>query len=330
MATTCRSWWRNCALETDSEMAAIDEMEDRLTPLEPEVSKIRELIAAIELCHHKAEHWVENIIEAIGGGETDKGLGTRSPGQHHPAETVWQNACAALSAWCAGCPATSVDGTVGGVPAPEILGGLGARSPLKEWQVQRVISKIRGSIHWPWSDGDPSARYVWLLLGGGEYEVDYRECCPEHYKEHEDFWLATARTMIHDTENGEAATLSLGLAIDMLWPCHRLFVTNLRIVLDAIGGKLHPTEPFTACGRNISLTPLRPRMESIANTLRAFSDRPIPDKTVDQVLLEKLGEPTPAKQWLAASLDKTIRLQLDPPADLRAVSALSGPDWLSR
>lgn len=29
MATTCRPWWRNCALNTDSEITAIDEMEDR-------------------------------------------------------------------------------------------------------------------------------------------------------------------------------------------------------------------------------------------------------------------------------------------------------------
>jgi hypothetical protein len=35
-------------------------------------------------------------------------------------------------------------------------------------------------------------------------------------------------------------------------------------------------------------------------------------------LLTALGEPTPARRWLAASLEKTIRLQLDPPADVIA------------
>jgi hypothetical protein len=34
------------------------------------------------------------------------------------------------------------------------------------------------------------------------------------------------------------------------------------------------------------------------------------------------------KRWLAASLDKTIRLRIDPPTDVRAASALAGPDWI--
>ena len=104
MTTSCRSWWRNCALEADSEILAIDRMEDRIAPLDPDAEKVRELISSLELCHHKAERWVWNIIEAIGAGETRKGLGTRVPGQQHPAEKVWQNACTALSAWCTGHP----------------------------------------------------------------------------------------------------------------------------------------------------------------------------------------------------------------------------------
>jgi hypothetical protein len=112
-------------------MLEIDRLEDQLGPLDPKVAKIRELVSTLELCHHKAERWVESIIEAIGAGTTEKGLGTRSPGQTHPAETVWGNACAALSAWCAGCPAEAVDLTVGAVAAPKLLAGLGERSPLR-------------------------------------------------------------------------------------------------------------------------------------------------------------------------------------------------------
>ena len=78
MAASCRSWWRNCALEADSEISAIDGLEDQIAPLAVNVSKIRELISSLELCHHKAERWVNNIIEAIGEGETAKGLGTRA------------------------------------------------------------------------------------------------------------------------------------------------------------------------------------------------------------------------------------------------------------
>jgi len=330
MTASCRPWWRNCALEADPEILEIDAMEDRIAPIGADLSAIRRLISSLELCHHKAERWVHNAIEAIGSGESRKGLGTRPPGQHHPAEAVWQSAGAALSAWCAGRPAANVDRSVGTVPAASLLACLGERSPLKEWQVHRVIAKIHSSIHWPQALDDPSAQYAWILLSGGEYESWYRDACPEEYEEHEDFWFTTVRTIIHDTDRGDEARLSLGLAIDMLMPCHWRFVENLRIVLAAIGGTLEATTPFAACGRNIGLSPLRPRMRVVSNTLRAFSGVRESDGGVDGGLLALLGEPTDAKRWLALSLDKTIRLQMDPPDDLRAVSALAGPDWIHR
>jgi hypothetical protein len=330
MTTSCRPWWRNCALEPDSEILEIDAMEDRIAPISANLSRIRELISSLEMCHHKAERWVYNAIEAIGAGESGKGLGTRPPGQHHPAETAWQNACAALSEWCAGRPSAKVDMSVGTVRAAELLGCLGERSPLREWQVQRVIDKIRSSLQWPRPLHDPTAQYAWVLLSGGEYESVYRDACPEHYEEHEDFWLTTVRTIIHDTDDGDEAHLSLGLAIDMLWPCHWRFVENLRIVLEAIGGRLEPATPFAACGRNIGLSPLRSRMLTISTTLRTFSGAAESDGAVDGELLALLGEPTDSRRWLALSLDKTIRLQMDPPADLRAMSALTGPDWIGQ
>jgi hypothetical protein len=330
MTSSCRLWWRNCALEADSEMLAIDKMEEHIAPITANVSKIRKLISGLELCHHKAERWVGNIIDAIGTGETNKGLGTRSPGQQHPYEKVWQNACAALSAWAAGCPGTSVDIAIDTVPASRLFASLGERSWLKEWQVQRVIEKIRSAIHWPQSGNDPAAQYQWLLLGGDEYDLAYRSRCPELYKEHEDFWLGTVRTIIHDTENGDEADLSLGLAIDMLMPCHWNFVENLQIVIEAIGGRLDCRKPFAACGRNINLLPVRRRMEIISNTLKVFCGDPETNREIDRDLLALLGNPTDEKKWLAASLDKTIRLQLSPPADLRAISALTGPDWIKK
>jgi len=317
-------------VEADSEILAIDRMEDHIAPIEPNALKIRGLVSALELCHHKAERWVSNIIKAIGEGATAKGLGTRAPGLEHAAEKVWENACAALSAWCAGCPGTKVEASIDTVPASQLLACLGERSPLKEWQVQRVIEKIRSAIHFPQSLDDPTAQYVWMLFGGGEHELAYRNDCPEHYKEHEEFWLSTVRTIIHDRENGDEASLSLGLAIDMLMPCHWRFVDNLAIVLEAIGGRLNPEKPFAACGRNISLVPIRRRMEIVSRTLGVFSGDPVLDQDLDRDLLALLGEPTEVKRWLAASLGKTIRLQLNPPAALRAASALAGPDWIKQ
>jgi len=328
MTTSCRPCWRNCALETDPEILAIDRMEDGISPLDPNVARIRELVSSLELCHHKAGHWVDNILQAIAAGDTSKGLGTRPLSQSHPVETIWQNACAALSAWCDGCPSGSIDLCIDTIPASRMLNCLGERSALKEWQVARIIQKIRNSIHWPKPLNDPTAQYVWILIGLGEGDSLYRSQCPDHYKEHEDFWLATARTVLVDTENGDEAELSLGLAIDMLWPCHWNFVENLQIVLQAIGGRLRAEKPFAACGRNIALTPIRKQMETVSNTLRAFCGHVERDEETDGRILGLFGEPTETKKWLAASLAKTIQLQLHPPADMRAISALTGPDWL--
>ncbi|MFC2168637.1 hypothetical protein ACFLRW_06585, partial [Acidobacteriota bacterium] len=256
-----------------------------------------------EMCHHKAERWVSNIIEAIAIGETSKGLGTRTPGQVHPTELVSKNACGALSAWVAGCPSTSIELTIGTVPASRILACLGERSPLKEWQVQRVIEKIRSWTDSPWSYQDPSTQYVWLSIG--------QKDCPVYYKEHKDFWKQTVETdPFEEFQWIDGEDFSLGFAIDMLWTCHWKFIENLQIVLEVIGGKIKPESPFAACAWNITLSPIRPRMEVVSNTLRVFSGNSESDKEIDRDVLSLLGELTDEKKWLAASLDKTIRLQL--------------------
>jgi len=138
--------WRNCALTADAEILAIDAMEDALGEIAPGVDKVRELISTLELCHHKADRWVHNILEAIAAGGSTKGLGTRQPGLQHDAEQVWSAACDALSAWCAGCPAASLEGSVGPVPAADLAGRIGDRTALKEWQVARVVDKVRSLI----------------------------------------------------------------------------------------------------------------------------------------------------------------------------------------
>lgn len=327
MKTSCRPWWRNCALKVDAEILKIDAMEDGLGPLSADVSKVRELISSFELCHHKAEQWIHNIVLAIGQGRSTKGLNTRPFGQWHPAENVWQSANMVLAAWCEGRAKDRADLSIGVVPAIRLLAGLGDRSPLKEWQVQRVIQKIQSVSDWAQSPEPPTIQYEWMLLRGGEYELAYRNECPESFKDHEEFWRTTAQTIIHDTVDGRGTELSLGLAIDMLWPCHWGFVANLQIVLDAIGGNLHPQRPFAACGRNINLVPHQERLRAICDTLRSFCGDPM-SKKPDRETIELLDKPTPEKRWLAASLDKTIRLQLDPPPEMRTASALASPAWI--
>ena len=308
---SCRPWWRNCGVQADAEMLDIDRMEDEISPLTPAVSHTRKLIATLEMCHHKAERWVENIIEAIRQGETSKGLGTRPPGLLHPAERDWQNACRALALWCAGCPIASIDLPIGTKPAKQVLSRLGQRSPLKEWQIQRAIDRIGSFIGWPWYGEDVLITgYVPILECGSDYKSARRAECPEEYREHADYWQQTVDTLFHDTQDDKPAEMSLAIAIDLLMPCHWNFHQNLETVLGAIGGNVNPETPYTACARNIKLSPIRARMKEVCHTLQAYYRDRQPEDNVDQKLLRSLGEATAAKKWLTASLDKTMRLQM--------------------
>jgi len=271
MPVALRPCWANCALTTDPEIDAIDEMEDTLGEVPEGAKRVRALISTLELCHHDAAHRIDNILDAIDALDTDKGFGARPAGREHPAERAWREAMTRVEAHSANA------------------------GPLRRWQLERVVEKIRSEL-------DPTQPYTWLLLRD---DGSCRDMCPDVYLPGEEHWLATVKTMLHDPEE-----LSLALAIDMLWPCHWRFEENLQIVLDAIDGELRPKSPFTACGRNIEMTPLREPVEQT------------------WARLQKGGEPGTAERWLAASLDKTLRLQLSPPEDVRAVSALRTPDWL--
>ncbi len=266
---TPRTCWGNCALTSDPEIEAIDAMEDSLGAVPEGVRRVRALISTFELCHHDAAHRIDNVLDAIEALDTDRGFGTRPAGREHPAERTWRAAANRVEALAADA------------------------DPLRRWQFERVVEKIRSVL-------DPTRHYTWLLLrDDGTHRAD----CPETHRSEEGHWLATVRTLLRDPEE-----LSLALAIDMLWPCHWRFEDNLQIVLDAIDGELHPTTPFMACGRNIEMTPLRGRVEQVCARLR------------------EVGDPGTAQRWLSASFDKTLRLQLSPPDDVSAISALRTPD----
>ena len=138
-----------------------------------------------------------------------------------------------------------------------------------------------------------------------------QKSCPDHYKEHEDFWRQTIETNpFKELQgiNGEA--FSMGFAIDLFWTCHWKFEENLQIILEVMGGNHKPERSFAACAWNITLSPIRPQMEVISNTLKVFSGSSESNKEIDSDMLSLLGEPTEEKKWLAVSLAKTIRLQL--------------------
>jgi hypothetical protein len=102
-------------------------------------------------------------------------------------------------------------------------------------------------------------------------------------------------------------------------PCHWDLAGSLTTILKAIGNDLHPDKPFACCARNIKLSPLCERLRIISNTLGVFWKSQETNQNIDREILAALGEVTPPKCWLAASLDKTIRLQLSQPFEIELV-----------
>jgi len=98
------------------------------------------------------------------------------------------------------------------------------------------------------------------------------------------------------------------MAIDLFQPFNWNFVGNLVIILKAIDGNLRPDKPFAPCSLNSRLTPHRNRLRIIANTLKAFCQGREKTKDADSDILALLGAKTDQKLWLAASLNKTIKL----------------------
>jgi hypothetical protein len=299
-----RACWQNCS-GLDGEVVAIDAMEDAIGPLDDETVRIRGLITLFEACYHEVDNEAEFIVGAIGAGRCPARSNER-PAQR---KRELQSTRDILVAWCRHPTVKDVDGALGDMGADELLSFIGEPSPLKLWQVERVVDKVRAAL-------EPDRPYHNLALGVGEHGEPGACEAQEHYRSATAFLLQTKDAMIHDTIDGHESKVSLAYAIDLLMPCAWDFVGNLVTILQAIGGDLHPTRPLALCARNIRLSPLYDRLGTISNTLHVFWKSKAAAGSVDSHVLASLGAPTPVKRWLAASFDKTIRLHLTEPFPL--------------
>ncbi len=299
-----RPCWCNCGTEGDGEILNIDKMEDSVTPVDGETAKIRQLISGFELCYHEADKEAEYIVQAIGAGRCPPRSDERPPQRKKELENSRQ----ILSSWCENPAVSGLDIDVGGISADELLSSIGPPTPLKVWQVERIIDKIIEAL-------DHSRPYHNIVLDLGSYGEPGANPVGDYYKDSLDFVKKTVETVIHDTVDGRKAKISLAMAIDMLEPCNWDFVGSVATILRAIGGDLHPARPYACHQRNVELSPLRDRLRTISNTLGAFWKPEEKAENIDSDILASLGQLTPVKRWLAASLDKTIRLQLEASPD---------------
>ncbi len=299
-----RPWWRNCGVEPDVEMREIDAMEDELASLDEPVRAIRERISGFEACYHEADVEAILIAEAIGAGCPPTESEGRPPTRLKELELCRDM----LLRWAQEPEKRGVEFDVGGLSADDLLDSIGGAAPLKVWQVQRIVDKITEAL-------DPSQPYHWMKLDLGDYGEPGARIAGEHYTDDSAFLQRTRETLIHDTVDSRPAEISLAMAIDLLMPCHWDFVGSVALLLKAIGGDLRPPKPYTCCGRNLRLSPLYERLGDISRALKAFWKGGGAVQEADRDILASLGSISPGKRWLAASLDKTIRLQLEAPPD---------------
>lgn len=303
-----RPCWQNCSGADDDEVHLIDAMEDALGPLDEQTIQIRRLITLFEACYHEADQEAEFIAAAIGAGRCPPRSNERPPARKKELE----DARNILSAWCRNPDVKSMGRDMGGMRAEELLQFLGEPNPLKIWQVARVVDRISHAL-------DPNHPYHNLALSVGDYGEPSAGDAGGHYQHDATFWQQTKETIIHDTVEGRKSRISLAFAIDLLMPCGWDFVESLVTILKAIGGDLHPHRPMACCARNVRLSPLCDRLRTISNTLNAFWKGETAAGDIDRRILASLGTSTPVKRWLAASLDKTIRLHLTQPFDVEPV-----------
>ncbi len=300
----CRICWQNCGVEADSEMLNIDKMENAIAPLDEQTTRIRELITRFESCYHEADKEAERIVGAIGTGRCTEESGGRPPERKKELE----NCRLILSRWCQDPSIRAMNLDVGSIQADKLLSFIGKASPLKIWQVQRIVDKVVFAL-------DPSRPYHNIALDLGDYGEPGANPAGKQYKDNTTFLEQTKAIIIHDTVDGQKAGISLAMAIDLLMPCHWDFAGALVILLKAIGGELHPERPYACCARNLRLSPLYDRLGIISNTLGIFWKGNKPGENIDRDLFVSLGEATPVKRWLATSMDKTMRLQLQASSD---------------
>jgi len=305
MSNSFRVYCQACGIEPDAEMLEIDAMEDSIASLDEQTTRIRELITRYEACYHEADKEAELIIGAIGSGQCPKESNERPPQRKKELEDCYQ----ILSRWCEDTAVKDTDLKLGDICAEKLLSYIGQASPLKVWQVERIVDKVRSAL-------EPSQPYHMMVFDLRDIGVPGAHPPGEHYKDASEFLEQTKDIIIHDTVDGRKAKMSLAMAIDMLEPCNWDFVGSIVTLLKTIGGELRPERPYVCHQRNLKLNPLCDRLLTISNTLAAFWKEENSTEDVDTNLLAALGTMTPEKRWLAASLDKTVRLNLEATADL--------------
>jgi hypothetical protein len=309
-----RAHWVNCCLAPDSETIEIDRIEDQLAPEEQaRAQQIRRLITGFEVCHWNSDRWLERIVQAIAEEQVPPKSGR--PRTQHPLAQMLICLRAVLAHWVARATDPLRQCIVLDKTGAEILTGLGPWTPFKAWVVQRFLDGLEHHLQanglLPPSELPPGRSYP--------ADLDLDSPSADSYFADSLGWLAEARSRKLKTRKeigDEVQEHSLAALISSPNPCNEFYFRFLVALFEYLhDGDNERILPFPFCG-NISPDRHR-RYCRVINALRAYLGQP-PQGSLspDNAVLAQLGERALAKRWLVASLEKTLREQLPPLAEL--------------
>ena len=282
--------WRNLGQFSDAEIVEINRIEKELGNIDENFTKIRELITRLEMCHHKSKRHVDLIIQAIGTEKPHRFPSKECYDTLSADQERWKAIGEILGAWLEKIPE---DEAIQKFPdytddIYDFYNRLGDHNELKNWQVEHLKKRVHGHVY-----EDVEYRY---LSGIAEADNDFLEQTSKQK-------VQMALIPGADTE------FTLDAAIDNAVPCNWNFETNLRLILSTIGGKEDRSGVLAAHAANIEFNPLKIEMIPLVNALDEYVQNN-PVSSSNRQIFSTLGERNPVKSWLAASLSKTIKVQL--------------------
>jgi len=308
-----RAHWVNCCLAPDSEIIAIDRMEDALASKErAQALQVRRLITRFEVCHWNSDRWLERVVQAIAEGQVPTTSGR--PRTQHPLAQMLICLREVLAHWVARATDSLPQCIILDQTGTEVLHSLGTWAPFRAWVVQRLLDGLERHLQanglLPPSELSPAPPYP-VDLNLDSLSVD------AYFSDSLD-WLAEARSRKLKTRKeigDEVQEYSLAALISSPNPCNEFYFRFLFALFAYLDdGDNERILPFPFCG-NISPDRHR-RYYRVIDALRAYLGQP-PQGSLspDDAVRAQLGEPNLAKRWLVASLEKTLREQLPPLAE---------------
>ncbi|MFX1251664.1 MAG: hypothetical protein ACFFCZ_08640 [Promethearchaeota archaeon] len=310
-----RPWWNNVTNVPDDEILAIDELEDKLeftSDVERKrVHEIRKQIGRLEMCHFKVMQYITRIIHAIKYLDEKNPDPCPSDGEdiNHEWFNGWNAVLDYLEHWVnygsnpgglyakEGTITTSIlaNPAFYHVSLQEINEILGEPSDVKKWQVRFIIEYMRGKLD-AFFNNPPESRYPVAKRRHEKLIKKYRNDNPEYWESLENLHLPHQP---HDLSFG-------GLLHDwgyFVCEVNPNYMNDLLTVLGAIGNGSEYR--FRGCGYKSE--DLKVFLKETLLKLRAFVETDGDQANEMEGVRELLGEKTPIREWLVASLEKTIR-----------------------